>query len=62
VLALYVLDKVPDHAQPDKTARRIKFLKAFWGGRKLSEVTGATCREYARHARRPLQRVAGFKI
>jgi integrase len=61
VLALYVRNKVADHARPDQTAKRMKFLKAFWGGRKLSEVTGATCREYARqrstqaNARRELE-------
>jgi integrase len=53
VLALYVRDKVADHARPDQTAQRIKFLQAFWGGRKLSEVTGATCREYARQRSTP---------
>jgi len=61
VLTLYVRDKIADHARPDQTAYRIGYLKAFWGGRKLSEVTGATCREYARqrstqaNARRELE-------
>jgi integrase len=53
VLTLYVRDKVPDHARPDDTAYRIAYLQAFWGGRKLSEVTGATCREYARQSSTP---------
>jgi integrase len=53
VLALYVRDKVADHARPDETARRIAFLKGFWGGRKLSDVTGVGCREYARQRSTP---------
>jgi integrase len=53
VLALYVRDVAPGHAQPVQTARRIKFLQSFWGRRKLSEVTGQTCREYARQRSTP---------
>jgi len=48
VLALYVRDKVAEQARPDETAKRIAFLKAFWGGLKLTDVTGAVCRMYAR--------------
>lgn len=39
--------QVSGHADPAKTANRIQFLKAFWSGKMLSEVTGATCRAYA---------------
>lgn len=53
VLALYITDKVSKHAEPDKTDSRIGFLSAFWSGKMLSEVTGQTCREYARQ--RPAQ-------
>jgi integrase len=48
VLTLYVKEKAKDHADPTKTDSRIGFLSAFWSGKMLSEVTGATCREYAR--------------
>ena len=48
VLALYVRDMVARHARPAETAKRIQFLRAFWGGRRLSEVTGAECRIYVR--------------
>jgi len=47
VLALYARDVAPNHARPHETAARIAFLRKFWGGRRLSEVIGATCREYA---------------
>jgi hypothetical protein len=53
VLSLYVRDKVADHARPDWTAIRMKFLQAFWGERRLSEVNGQTCREYARQCSTP---------
>lgn len=48
VLSLYARDVAPHHAIPADTARRIDLLRAFWGGRRLAEVTGATCREYVR--------------
>lgn len=41
------LVQVSGHADSSKTANRISFLKAFWSGKTLSEVTGETCREYA---------------
>jgi integrase len=53
VLALYVRDKVADQARPDETAKRIEFLRAFWGGHKLSYVTGVACRQYARQRSTP---------
>ncbi|MGJ5032415.1 site-specific integrase [Bradyrhizobium sp. HKCCYLS2038] len=43
VLAKYVTDKDP----PYETLLRIKALRKFWGDKKLSEVIGDTCREYA---------------
>jgi integrase len=48
VLTLYTLEKAKDHADPKKTDSRIGFLSAFWSGKMLSEVTGKTCRDYAR--------------
>lgn len=47
VLNIYVTDIVARHARPKETASRIGFLAQFWGRRKLSEVSGRTCREYA---------------
>jgi len=34
------------HARPEESAKRIERLSAFWGSRRLSSVTGDTCREY----------------
>jgi integrase len=47
-LTLYIKERVPKHADPKKTDSRIGFLETFWSGKMLSEVTGATCRAYAR--------------
>lgn len=44
VLAKYLRDKDP----PYETGLRIKALRAFWGGKLLSQVTGDTCRDYAK--------------
>lgn len=35
------------HARPHETVQRVRALKAFWTGRRLSAVTGDTCRAYA---------------
>jgi integrase len=43
VLAKYIADK----ERPYETLLRIKALRKFWGTRKLSEVSGNTCRAYA---------------
>lgn len=48
VLTLYSIERVVKHSDPDKTKSRIRFLKAFWDGKMLSDVTGASCRAYAR--------------
>lgn len=47
VLSIYVDDKGPGQSNPKRFAARILRLNAFWGGKMLAEVTGATCREYA---------------
>jgi integrase len=47
VLAKYVRDVVAKSPQPYETTLRIKALRKFWGGKRLSEVTGDTCRAYA---------------
>lgn len=43
VLAKYVRDKPRDY----ETILRVKALRAFWGGLRLSNVTGDNCRAYA---------------
>jgi hypothetical protein len=49
VLSIYFDDCGPTQASdPEKFKRRIVRLTEFWGGRMLSDVTGATCREYVR--------------
>lgn len=50
VLAKYVRDKVAPKGEAVgvyETTLRIRALRAFWGGRRLSAVNGDTCREYA---------------
>lgn len=47
VLDLYGRDVAPKHARPHETAVRIQFLQKFWMGRRLSEIVGKTCRDYA---------------
>lgn len=48
VLTLYATDKMVEHADPKKSKSRIRYLKVYWKDKQLSEVTGNTCREYAR--------------
>ncbi|MDP2621449.1 MAG: tyrosine-type recombinase/integrase [Hyphomicrobiales bacterium] len=47
VLSLYVDEALPRVSDPDKLLARIERLNRFWQNRRLGEVTGATCREYA---------------
>jgi integrase len=47
VLALYVRDRAEKQARPDSLVGRVQFLREFWGGRTLDQVSGKTCREYA---------------
>ena len=47
VLAIYDDDVGHRNSDPAKFDGRLKRLALFWAGRTLSEVTGATCREYA---------------
>lgn len=49
VLALYDEDCRERQANKRKFDERIARLAKWWGGKMLSSVTGATCREYARH-------------
>ncbi len=48
VLSIYIDDVVHRHARPKESRGRIAALERYWGGRKLSEVSGRTCRDYAK--------------
>ena len=48
VLLLYARDKGPLNARPKELAAMIERLNAAWGNRKVIDIKGATCREYAR--------------
>ena len=46
VIKVYLDDVVPGQARPEKAAERAERLLEFFGDRRLSEITGALCREY----------------
>ena len=46
VLSIYDDDRGPKIADQKKFDQRLARLNDFWGGRNLSDVNGATCREY----------------
>jgi len=46
VLAIYLDDRGDDQAHRGRLEGRISRLNSFWGGRMLSEVSTATCKEY----------------
>jgi len=48
VLSVYEEDCCPRQADRKKFLGRLDRLNEFWGGRKLSEVTGEACRDYGR--------------
>jgi integrase len=64
VINIYLADVAPNQARPEKAAERCGRILGFFGERRLSEVTGATCRAYAEWrgsnggARRDLQDLA----
>lgn len=49
VLAIYATDIAPNHSRPKETFGRIERLMAFWGNKALSDVTGQSCRDYAKY-------------
>lgn len=53
VLSIYIDDVVHRHARPNESKGRIAALERYWGGRKLSEVSGRTCRDYAKKRASP---------
>lgn len=46
-MAIYLDDIGPRNSDPQKFTRRFRRLNAFWTGKMLSDVSGATCRAYA---------------
>jgi integrase len=64
VIGIYLSDVAPGQARPEKAGERAERLLDFFGHRRLDEITGALCREYAAArgspggARRDLQDLA----
>lgn len=48
VLAIYHADKIDGHRSPNDFEARINRLNSFWGGRSLSTVSTASCKEFAK--------------
>ena len=48
VLSVYLADRGDQQADQVKFLGRISRLNSFWGGRKLSDVSTATCKEYVK--------------
>jgi integrase len=46
VLSLYLRNVAINHARPPETKARVDRLEDFWGKKRLSDVSGKTCREY----------------
>jgi hypothetical protein len=53
VLSIYLDDCADRHANQKRFRARIARLNDFWGGMALSNVTGSSCRRYARHRANP---------
>jgi integrase len=49
VLSVYVDDCAHRHANQKRFHARVSRLNDFWGGMTLANVTGASCRRYAKH-------------
>jgi len=49
VLNIYLIDKVPKHADPKITTARVMTLASWWGAKTLAEVNGSACRAYVAH-------------
>jgi integrase len=56
VIQIYAADCAPKQARPAEVIGRLKALTLWWGDKKLSEVTGRTCRAYAAHRNKPVAR------
>jgi integrase len=49
VLSIYLDDCADRHANQKRFRARIARLNDFWGGMTLADVTGSSCRRYAKH-------------
>lgn len=49
VVALYAAERAPQLSDPESTGGRLKTLLAWWGARKLADVTRSNCRAYVAH-------------
>ena len=47
VIAIYLADVAPGQARPEKAGERAARLLKFFGAKRLDEITGALCRDYA---------------
>jgi hypothetical protein len=57
VIAIYIQERASQQARPTEVIGRCETLIRFWGDKKLSEVTGRTCRDYVEHRdRKPVAR------
>lgn len=61
VIKIYPDDVAPGHSQPEKTAERAERLLEFFGSKRLNEITGVRCRDYAafRHGKTSNKRKGG---
>lgn len=59
VLALYVLEKAPRTADVVSVKGRVKALRSWWTGKKLSDVRRSTCEAYVRD--RTTQPIKSFR-
>jgi integrase len=46
-MRVYALEHAPTTARPELIGEHIAGLADFWGGRKVSEIKGASCRKFA---------------
>lgn len=46
VIAIYIQDRVANQARPVEVTRRCDALLDYWGDKRLSQVTGRSCRDY----------------
>jgi integrase len=47
VIGIYLADVAPGQARPEKAGERAERLLQFFGDRRLDQITGSLCREYA---------------
>jgi hypothetical protein len=48
MLLVYAKEHLPDTSSAQKSAHNISNLSKFWGRMKASDITAATCKEYAK--------------